>query len=187
MRRIVVQAAAALRALRAPGRTFGLEHHRSVGLRQHVRHFTDGIAIEQALDFLEGAHETAVVAHLVDQAFSVGQPCHFFAFGIVEHEGLLAKHVQVLFQRRLDHLAVHAGRGGNDDGVQFDFGQHGVEIGIGAHPGVLVEYIEHITGSIAHGGHRHAGMGVDHRLVGQAHLAQAYYCKANHKSILIEN
>ena len=46
--------------------------------------------------------------------------------------------------------------------------QHRVEVGEGAHAGVLVQHVEHVAGGVAHRDDLHARMRIDHGEMGQA-------------------
>ncbi|MNS98067.1 hypothetical protein D3C72_1324220 [compost metagenome] len=180
MGRVVIQATAAFRALGTPGGTFRLQHHRAIGLAQHMRHFADHVQVQQALDLLEGADEAVVVADLVDQAFFRRQAGRLLAFLGVETERLFAKHVDILVQRGQHHLAMHARWRRDDHGIKFQFIEHEVEVRIGLDARIFAQDVEHVAGGVADGRQCDTGMCIDHRVMGQAHLAQAYYCEAYH-------
>src|SRR5450830_247624 len=162
---IVVQAAAAFGTLATPGRALRFQHDWPIRFGQHVGDFADGVLVQQAFDFLEGADETAVVANLVDQAFAVGQRGQFFRFSHGQAEWFFAEHVQTAVQGGTHHVGVVARWRGNQHRIQFDFLQHLLVVAIGFHAGVFVQYVQQITSGVADRRQFNVAVRVDHGMV----------------------
>jgi|SRR5688500_1091707 hypothetical protein len=117
---VVVQASSTLGALGAPGGPFGLEHYGTIRLGQHMRDSTDGVCIEQALHFLEGAYEAIVITDLVDQGLLGCDAGKLLSFCYIKAKGLLTKNVEIFIECGPDHVPMRTGRGCDDYRIQLD-------------------------------------------------------------------
>ena len=170
MRGVVVEAAAALGALGAPGRALALQHHRPVGLGQHVGDPADGAGLDQPLQLAEGAGVAVVIADLVHQALRPGERGQLLGLAPVEAERLLAEDVDAGLERLAHHRPVQP-RGRRHDHPVEPGRQHRVVVAEHRHAGIAADHVEHEPGGIAD---HHLGLGVrvDDGEVRQSHLAE---------------
>ena len=182
MTRVVVERAATFALGRAPRATLGPQHHGAIRLRAHVVDAPKRARIDDARGFLEGTDEAVVIADLVHQSLGLGQPCQPVAVCGVEHEGLLAKDMQPLVQRLLDHRGMKLRRSRDDHRVERLACQELVVVVVALQPGVFRQYIGEIGRLITRRDHLHPGVGIDDRVMRQPHLAEPDHSYSKHLS-----
>ena len=110
MGRVVIEAAAALVRLAAPGLCGGFQHHRTIGLGVDVADLADRLQIQQTPRFHEGADKTIVIADLAHEVAARRLLSQLFADGGGQGHRLFAEDVDALFQGLTHHLVVKPGR-----------------------------------------------------------------------------
>src|SRR5690606_15945748 len=146
----------------------------------HVCDAADRPPVEKPLDLAEGRDESVVIAHLGDDARRVGEGGELCRLGGREGQRLLAEDAHPAREATAHEGRVKARGGRDDDGVDLDRIQRGVEIGEGAHPGVLAQHVEDVAGRVDDGLHRHLRVRADHREVREAHLAEPDHGDTDH-------
>jgi hypothetical protein len=121
-----------------------------------------------------------VVAHLRDELLAGSELDQSLAIADVQHERLLAEHVQAPFQGLLHHAGVQLARCRHDDGVELLIGEHRIEVCVALQPRVLPEDVGEVGHRVARGDQFHFGMGSHDGNVRQTHLAQSNHANANH-------
>ena len=120
-----------------------------------------------------------MVAHLGDQTAIRRQVDQLLALACIEHEGLLAEHVETCSEGASNHGCVRVGRCCDDDGVDSGLGEQLVVVAVHRDAGVLLENIEQEARGVADTGDGDIGMRPNHRQVRQAHFPEAHYADPN--------
>ena len=179
---IVVQRAAAFVLGRAPGRALPAQHDRAVCLGTDMVDVAERARLHHPRGFLERADEAIVVADLSDERLGARHFDQTFAFGDVEHERLLAEHVQTAFESLAHHRRVQLRRRGDDQGVELLGVEHAIEVAVALEAGVLAQDVGEVGGGIASGDQVKLRMGPNEREMRQAHLAEAHHAGPDHAS-----
>ena len=158
---IIVEAAAALRFVAAPGGALGSQHDRAVRLGHDMGHGADCARVQKPLHLAKGTDIAIMIPDLGNQALVSRQPGQPVAVLPVETEGFLAEHVETLFQRCGHHRRMVLGRRGDDHGIERFGSQERVVVLVDGSFDVLREHIDQKAGAIADDGVG-CGMGIDH-------------------------
>ena len=170
--RIVVQAAAALGLVAAPGAALCAEHDGAVRLSEDAADAADRACVEKVLDLAEAPHEPVVIPDLRDHAGASCRRGQLLGVRRAERERLLAEDVQAMFERGAHQRPVRPGWRRDQDRVEINLAQHRLVAPVGRERGLLPEHASHIARRLADRCDLDLGVHVGDREVREAHLAE---------------